>query len=120
MARKAFWDALGASQVQLGWLFGPLAASWEALRASWKRLLRLLGPLGSILAASGGALVCLCDSGTCSRCKMLHHISCSKEVLISRAVALNPTAAGLLAASCLPLGASWEPLGCISDLLGAS
>ena len=56
LCQGSFWGALGASEVPLGRLLGPLAASWEALRASWKRLLRLLGPLGSILAASWSLL----------------------------------------------------------------
>ena len=48
MVREAFWDALGASYVPLGWLLGSLAACWEALGASWQPL----GASWGLLAAS--------------------------------------------------------------------
>ena len=56
MIREAFWGALGASYLPLGWLLGPLAASREALGASWKPLEGIIKHLGSLLAASWGLL----------------------------------------------------------------
>ena len=88
-----------------------LGSYWEALGSILGGSWGFLVPLGSILAASGGALVRLCDSGTCSRCNMLHHVSCSQEVLVSQAGARNLAAASLLAASWEPLGGTWDPFG---------
>ena len=94
----SYSEALGGSWEHLGRSLGFLGASWEHLGGLWESSwvpLRLINVF---------------------KMQYVAYVSWSKEVLISRAGARNP----LLAASCLPLGGSWEPLGCTWDALGAS
>jgi hypothetical protein len=66
-----FYDDFGARIREL------LGALGSILGCSWGFLV----PLGSILAASGRALGCLCGSLTCSGCNMLHMYHNQKNCL---------------------------------------
>ena len=94
----SYWEALGSSWEHLGRFLGFLGASWEHLGGLWESS---WVPLWLI---------------NVFKMQYVAYVSWSKEVLISRAAAQNP----LLAASCLPLGGSWEPVGRTWDALGAS
>ena len=94
----SYWEALGGSWEHLGRFLGFLGASWEHLGGLWESS---WVPLWLI---------------NVFKMQYVAYVSWSKEVLISRAGARNP----LLAASCLPLGGSWESLGGTWDALGAS
>ena len=92
----SYWEALGGSWEHLGRFLGFLDASWEHLGGLWESS---WVPLWLI---------------NVFKMQYVAYVSWSKEVLIYRAG--NP----VLAASCLPLGGSWESLGGTWDALGAS
>ena len=110
-------DLYGDSGLSGGALRSVLGASWEPFR----QLLRFFGASWELL---GRLLGSFCGSSTCSTSKLLYHITCFKEVRISRAGARKSStrrpAGCLLSASWGLLGISWRLLGSSWSVLEAS